>query len=460
MATQVDKDILDGFYQEAQSYLPTIRSNLEKLAKDPGQSSVMQEAHRLVHSIKGAASMVGLSPLSHLAYYVEETLEEITAGKRTLDRKIRSVLDKAIDHIETYLESAMAGTLREKPIVSAVVKSFRRLRDQPKEGDAAEIESLLESASAGSVPFDEPELPESLEFEDAAGAEEEISPELIEAFREEAESHVQDIAGLLRELESRPERKELILEVRRLVHTLKGAAGMLGLNSLSHLAHRMEDLLDSFSDAAEPPSAEDLEMLFSSVDALEDMRSGSTDQATIESRVKDLYTRYTARLGEDPMDLSLLAHAVASPPEEVETLEDAVSPELLEAYRTESEEHLQSIGGVLRDLEKKPADQELLQQVRRSVHTLKGAASMVGLRQTSSLAHRMEDLLDELHAGNVPFSKDIHTLLFSTADCLEDLSAAGGGLSARYRSNPGSLQRLRGSVGRARDSAGASPVAG
>ena len=50
---------------------------------------------------------------------------------------------------------------------------------------------------------------------------------------------------------------------------------------------------------------------------------------------------------------------------------------------------------------------------------------MVGLRQTSSLAHRMEDLLDELHGGQIPFSKDIQELLFSTADCLEDLSAAG-----------------------------------
>ena len=424
MATQVDKEILDGFYQEAKGYLPTIRSNLQKLAKDPGQSGLMQEAHRLVHSIKGAASMVGLSPLSHLAYYVEETLEEITAGKLTLDRKTRSVLDTTIDHIETYLQSAIAGTLQEKPIVSAVVKSFRRLRDQPKDGDTAEIESLLQSESAGSGPFDEAELPASLEFEDPTGGEQEISPELIDAFREEAESHVQDIAGLLRELEGRPERKELILEVRRVVHTLKGAAGMLGLNSLSHLAHRMEDLLDSLSDAEDPASAEDLALLFSSVDALEDMRSGSADQATINSRVKDLYALYAARLGEDPTDLSLLADAVASPPEELEALADAVSPELLEAFRTESDEHLQSIGGALRELEKKPADQELLQQIRRSVHTLKGAAGMVGLRQTSSLAHRMEDLLGELHGGEIHYSKDIQELLFSTADCLEDLSAA------------------------------------
>ena len=360
MATQVDKEILAGFYQEAMGYLPTIRANLAKPAKDPGQSGLMQEAHRLVHSIKGAASMVGLSPLSRLAYYVEETLEEITAGKLTLDRKTRSVLDKTIDHIETYLESAMAGTLREKPIVSAVVKSFRRLRDQPKEGDAAEIESLLQSENAGSVPFDEAELPESPEFEDASGAAQEISPELIDAFREEAESYVQDLAGLLRELESRPERKELILEVRRIVHTLKGAAGMLGLSSLSHLAHRMEDLLNSLSDGEDPPSAQDLELLFSSVDALEDMRSGSADQATIDSRVEDLYARYAARLGEDPTDLSLLADAVAGPPEEVEEFAEAVSPELLEAFRTESDEHLQSIGGALRELEKKPADQDLL----------------------------------------------------------------------------------------------------
>ena len=131
MGTQVDKEILAGFYQEARGYLPKIRSNLERLAQDPSQSdppsqsALMEEAYRLVHSIKGASSMVGLSPLSHVAYYVEETLDEITAGRVSFGGETSSVLDQTIVHIGTYLESAVAGTLHEEPIVSAVVKSLR-----------------------------------------------------------------------------------------------------------------------------------------------------------------------------------------------------------------------------------------------------------------------------------------------------------------------------------------------
>ena len=61
-----------------------------------------------------------------------------------------------------------------------------------------------------------------------------------------------------------------------------------------------------------------------------------------------------------------------------------------------------------------------LQQIRRSVHTLKGAAGIVGLSSVSQLAHRMEDILDDLYDGSLPFSLQIKDVMLATFDLIED----------------------------------------
>ena len=97
-----------------------------------------------------------------------------------------------------------------------------------------------------------------------------------------------------------------------------------------------------------------------------------------------------------------------------------VSAELLEGFLAEAEDYLNTIGRTLPALRERPAERELLQTVRRCVHTLKGAAAIVGRHAVAQLAHRMEDLLDALYAGQLLFTDPVHDLLFATFDMLDD----------------------------------------
>ena len=72
---------------------------------------------------------------------------------------------------------------------------------------------------------------------------------------------------------------------------------------------------------------------------------------------------------------------------------------------------MQSISTLLRKIKKKPRNGEALLELRRCVHTLKGATAVVGLKSTSELAHRMEDLLDQLHDGGIKLSDEILNLI-------------------------------------------------
>ena len=415
----VDTEILTGFYQEAKDYFPDIRSGLATLKSDPNHREAAATVHRLVHSIKGAASMVGLSTLSHIAYLAEEAIEEATEGKLPTTKKTWAAIERAVESLAIYIESAASDKLQERPIVKDVVVRLRRLRGLPKQGDEAVIEELLQEAaeSLDLGPGDRPgEPPSTNGFEYAS-----ISPELLEAFQSEAEEHMQSISTLLRKIKKKPGNGEALLELRRCVHTLKGATAVVGLTSTSELAHRMKDLLDQLHDGGTKLSDEILNLLFATADALEDLTIGR-DPEKVGSRLQTLYQEYSGHLGGAAGDLPRLAGAVGGDT----TAGAGLAPELREAFAVEAEEHVEAIGRLLRDLVKRPKNKDLTLEVRRRVHTLKGAAAMVGIQAASGLAHRMEDLLDGVHDEKVDWTDVVQNLLFSSTDALEDITAKGG----------------------------------
>ncbi len=113
----------------------------------------------------------------------------------------------------------------------------------------------------------------------------------------------------------------------------------------------------------------------------------------------------------------------------VETPTTATSPppldlpeELLEVFLLEAEEHLQIMQTALRALEKRPSALESLQGLRRSAHSLKGTAALVGFRNIMQLAHRMEDLLDLVYEEKFVLTSEATQLLMRATDLLEDMS--------------------------------------
>jgi two-component system, chemotaxis family, sensor kinase CheA len=67
--------------------------------------------------------------------------------------------------------------------------------------------------------------------------------------------------------------------------------------------------------------------------------------------------------------------------------------ELRALFFESAAELLQVINDVGLQLEKHPADEELLRSVRRAVHTLKGDSAACGFSKLSEISHEMEDVL-------------------------------------------------------------------
>lgn len=95
---------------------------------------------------------------------------------------------------------------------------------------------------------------------------------------------------------------------------------------------------------------------------------------------------------------------------------------LLQDFITEATDHLEEMETNLLALEQNPDNLEVLNDIFRSIHTIKGASMFVGLTRISELSHKLENLLDLLRQGQKPLTPEIADTLIDCSDRLTALT--------------------------------------
>jgi len=90
-------------------------------------------------------------------------------------------------------------------------------------------------------------------------------------FLEEAGDHLAEISRALIELEKEMSSVEAIDTIFRMAHSIKSMAASLGYDPVADLSHRMEDRMEGVRTAGRVKDAEELTLLFHSLEALEGM---------------------------------------------------------------------------------------------------------------------------------------------------------------------------------------------
>jgi two-component system chemotaxis sensor kinase CheA len=92
--------------------------------------------------------------------------------------------------------------------------------------------------------------------------------------------------------------------------------------------------------------------------------------------------------------------------------------ELTREFLIESQEGLDRMERCLTDLEERPQDKDLLGEIFRSVHTIKGTTGFLGFKRLEKLAHSGENLLGLLRDGKLSANQPIITGLLQLMDAL------------------------------------------
>jgi two-component system chemotaxis sensor kinase CheA len=92
--------------------------------------------------------------------------------------------------------------------------------------------------------------------------------------------------------------------------------------------------------------------------------------------------------------------------------------DLTREFLLESQEGLDRMERCLTDLETRPGDTELLAEIFRAVHTIKGTTGFLGFSRLEALSHAGENLLGLLREGKLEANPEIVSGLLSLMDIL------------------------------------------
>ena len=562
-----DQEVVVDFISEAKGYLPEILQGIEQFAATPQYRSVLKEAHRFAHIIKGAASMLGFNEISNLSYQLEVTLELLHEGSLDLtDQTVENIcqmvedLSVKLDHEMTLNEAeqnlikplsnensslslahSTLSDLTPAVIPDIPLVSFSPLPEPELPSATDETEFSISLPADHSIPtvgdldlgnvvadikenygdapvmeLSEIELPSNLMDEILEVSEPTSEPLTFDSYADDLADELlneqpepmsalvtppQDILETSFDLmeEAKPEDAlptPLAQEEPEFLYDLENAAEpadtenfILSELALTPLPLLMEETLAEESLTEEILPAESDEASLLPIDAPETIQfvaeeempplqpesfnqgdepveslqselpeilelaepsvSNETDALETTPDLPDFYEEALLQskaeiISEDSELLELSAPQLPYEAEAVPELTpelpayyaeallqtesatkpevDEISAELMEVFLLEAEEHLLSMHSSLRQLEANPVHPEMIQNVRRSAHSLKGTAAMIGFEQITHLAHRMEDLLDLVYDGELTLTPEMIRLLTVSTDLLEDMS--------------------------------------
>lgn len=181
--------------------------------------------------------------------------------------------------------------------------------------------------------------------------------------------------------------------------------GAEGVSALARAAAYAVDVERGELDAA-------LDTLESSAEAL-----GHGDESG--ARVNETELIEQARsLGVGVAEAPVAAPATTDPSDD-SVWEPTLAEDMIAAFLDECVERLEGLSERLLVLEESGGDKELVGEIFRDLHTLKGSSAFAGLKKMNRVAHLAEDRIGELRDGKRQVDKNLVDLLLETLDVLK-----------------------------------------
>ena len=119
---------LQTFLDETEEQLEDLVETMLSLERDTSQTQEINEAFRLIHSIKGSAGMLGLDNITVLTHHLENRFERFRSGQSELDEGTMNLVLKCIDFLRHCLDQ-----LRQKATPRQPCRSPSRTQGRSKQ---------------------------------------------------------------------------------------------------------------------------------------------------------------------------------------------------------------------------------------------------------------------------------------------------------------------------------------
>lgn len=425
----IDESLLEIFENEAETHVSSVEAYIAQV-KETGPLAITDDLSRALHTLKGSANTANIQPIANIAIPVEKLIKDARASNIEVDSKIADMLTKAMRFIRLGL---------------------KQLASSPQQNIEGTEKFLAEIMSLQKDIFEE------LSVTDEALENASQDPQIINIFLTEGLDILLDAESILNEWQIHPVSNEQLIQLVGEVKTLHRGAKVAGLANVAELCECLEECYGSIDLESASPDKVFITDIKRGHDALIDMmdqlaaglttkldnkllaelRTHIQNQSTnqVQSKnYKDDHDELYDKLDEleRQLDDSLPSYAVSESDDVSEEAilkdeansENIMDAELAEIFLEEASELVNAMPPALQRLSEKPDNENILLQLQRDMHTLRGGAHLAEIDTIGDLADVLELTFDALIETHEAVPSLVLTLLEESSIALQAMLKA------------------------------------
>jgi len=440
LVDDIDEEILEIFVEEADEVLVVMKENLALWRMDNNNRDALTILRRSYHTIKGSGRLAGATVVGEFAWAIENMLNRVIDRKISTTPQLFDVLEQAqlvqeglIKQLKGEAQTAvhpqgiaeLADAIANGEPVPAVIPPLG-LAQPPTtamEAEESAIEEISLAETGEPLSFDELEMEdypiEEISLEERPTETIELTEvptqesTLADIFKKETAVHLANIDGFLEGLDRGEE--PLVNDIlMRALHTLHGSARMAEATHIAALSETLDRYFRTLYDSEKPLSDTAIRLLRQSVDAIKDMSAYNDPEYKPENlqylldKCAELHKIAKAALidkGSGTFSLN----------------DEKADAELVNIFMEEAADILGHLDNAISCWRASLNDLGIVDEIQRSLHTLKGGARMSNVTPVADLTHQLETVLEQFSQGQ---RTPDQTLLDLTQQCYDQLAQA------------------------------------
>ncbi|GAU09804.1 chemotaxis protein CheA [Desulfoplanes formicivorans] len=425
----MDPEVFSEFIVEAREHLENIEPSLLELEKNPDDPGLLDDIFRLMHSLKGASGFLGLSRINGLTHKAENILDEIRKGNMNLTPAITDLILVSTDALKAMVENLEQNAVEGDVETSSIIEKIDNLL---KDGHQSVTQDASSVASPNPHPSVSPPQDDAEEVRPAMESMEDVEPELASQgyeltlvnqdhlgdFLEEAREILEQLNENLLDLEKNPESGgDIVNDIFRFFHNLKGNSGIIGYKELNKLTHEAETLLNKVRKEEVPVTHGLVDLLLNVVDSMDallaciqlDGRVIPVDVSAIIQRVRYLLETGEIKAPENEGPNQEQPDTGSSQEGQDESAV-MVDPEDVQIFSQTVAQQLSNLDFALSALEEDSTQQQIIDGLYRSLVSIQNASGYMGMDEINAYVQRVTALVDQARSADMDFTALIDIL--------------------------------------------------
>jgi chemosensory pili system protein ChpA (sensor histidine kinase/response regulator) len=397
--------------------LPGIEQRLTAWFADHGDRAALSGLQQDLRDVAWLAGSQQQERVARIADQMISLIDMVETGE--VSPEIEATLRQSCD----ALVQLARGTLRSQ----ALARSAPRASSKAKAA-AVPVAPSAAAARGGAKPANRPAAIAALDDDD----------DIMQIFIEDAREMIALINKTLPEWRADPSNRDVLLDLRRAFHTLKGSGRMVGASDISEFAWAVENMLNKVREGKITHSQPMFDLLYRARDVLPEMvvqlEGGPAPQTDVLAlrAVADALAEnqpapeMPAAMPAGPVVTVAPARAVIeSAPAPVVTAAIEPLPQLdatlLQIFTNETRGHLANMRNEIEHSREAGLGGHVADSLVRAVHTLQGSARAVGIKPMAEASAETERLMHVLMEHQQSLDDDHYALFTRLTDVVEQL---------------------------------------